>query len=46
MWDAILGWPQDEYLGFVRSLQSALRKRGTHVYVRVRYVYGMKPEAA
>lgn len=42
----MLNWPKDEYQIFLMGMRKALRNRKMHAYMKVRYVYGRKPEAA
>ncbi|KAI5458182.1 S-adenosyl-L-methionine-dependent methyltransferase [Mariannaea sp. PMI_226] len=46
LWHNVLGWPKDDYQIFLMGMRKALRNRKVHSYMKVRYVYGRKPEAA
>ncbi|GAB1321037.1 mRNA 3'-end-processing protein YTH1 [Madurella fahalii] len=46
LWYNVLQWPQDEYRPFLDAFRKALRDRRTHAYLKLRFVYGRKPEAA
>lgn len=43
LWNAVLGWPKDQYQVFLMSMRKVLRNRNIHGYMAVRYVYGRKP---
>ncbi|KAM0234168.1 hypothetical protein ACHAPO_006549 [Fusarium lateritium] len=44
LWNHVLKWPSDEYQIFLMQVRKALRNRKVHSYIKVRYVYGRKPE--
>ncbi|KAM0185780.1 hypothetical protein ACHAPA_011650 [Fusarium lateritium] len=44
MWQDVLKWPKDEYQIFLMSIRKAIRNPKIHTYMRVRYVYGRKPQ--
>ncbi|KAM0433655.1 hypothetical protein ACHAQK_009089 [Fusarium lateritium] len=44
MWQDVLKWPKDEYQMFLMSIRKAIRNPKIHTYMRVRYVYGRKPQ--
>lgn len=46
LWHNVLNWPKDEYQIFLMGMRQALRNREMHAYMKVRYVYGRKPETA
>ncbi|KAH8714422.1 S-adenosyl-L-methionine-dependent methyltransferase [Ilyonectria robusta] len=46
LWHNVLNWPKDEYQIFLMGMRQALRNRKMHAYMKVRYVYGRKPETA
>ncbi|CAG1980451.1 unnamed protein product [Fusarium graminearum] len=44
LWNHVLKWPEDEYQIFLMQVRKALRNRKVHSYIKVRYVYGRKPQ--
>ncbi|KAL1866293.1 hypothetical protein VTK73DRAFT_4823 [Phialemonium thermophilum] len=44
MWHNVLGWPKEEYPVFLAAVRKALKNPRIHGYVKVRFVYGRKPE--
>jgi SAM-dependent methyltransferase len=44
MWKDVLQWPKDEYQMFLLSLRKAIKNPKIHSYMKVRYVYGRKPQ--
>ncbi|KAK0745549.1 S-adenosyl-L-methionine-dependent methyltransferase [Schizothecium vesticola] len=44
MWNNVLGWPADEYQIFLMRTRQELRDKKIHSFLKVRYVYGRKPE--
>ncbi|KAF5544013.1 methyltransferase [Fusarium phyllophilum] len=45
VWHQIMNWPEDEYQVFLINMRKAFKDRRIHGYMRVRYVYGRKPDA-
>ncbi|KAF9769922.1 hypothetical protein IL306_012589, partial [Fusarium sp. DS 682] len=45
VWHHIMNWPKDEYQVFLMNMRKAFKDRRIHGYMRVRYVYGRKPES-
>lgn len=46
MWTQVLKWAHDEWQLFLVEMRKVLRNPRVHGYVKVRYVYGRKPEGA
>ena len=44
MWQDVLQWPKEEYQMFLLSIRKAIKNPKIHTYMKVRYVYGRKPE--
>lgn len=44
MWQDVLQWPKDEYQLFLMGIRKAMRNPKIHTYMRVRFVYGRKPQ--
>ncbi|KAF5026340.1 hypothetical protein F66182_1548 [Fusarium sp. NRRL 66182] len=44
LWQDVLQWPKDEYQLFLLGLRKAFKNPKIHTYMKVRYVYGRKPE--
>ncbi|CAG7564463.1 unnamed protein product [Fusarium equiseti] len=44
MWKDVLQWPKEEYQMFLLSLRKAIKNPKIHSYMKVRYVYGRKPQ--
>ncbi|SCO55799.1 related to methyltransferase [Fusarium fujikuroi] len=45
VWHKIMNWPEDEYQVFLMNMRKAFKDKRIHGYMRVRYVYGRKPDA-
>ncbi|KAF5705919.1 hypothetical protein FMUND_11895 [Fusarium mundagurra] len=45
VWHQIMDWPEDEYQVFLLNMRTAFKDKRIHGYIRVRYVYGQKPDA-
>ncbi|CVL04733.1 related to methyltransferase [Fusarium mangiferae] len=45
VWHQIMNWPEDEYQVFLMNMRKAFKDKRIHGYMRVRYVYGRKPDA-
>ncbi|KAH7214594.1 S-adenosyl-L-methionine-dependent methyltransferase [Fusarium oxysporum] len=45
VWHHIMKWPKDEYQVFLMNMRKAFKDKRIHGYMRVRYVYGRKPDA-
>ncbi|KAG9496660.1 hypothetical protein J7337_011438 [Fusarium musae] len=45
VWHQIMHWPEDEYQVFLMNMRKAFKDKRIHGYMRVRYVYGRKPDA-
>ncbi|QGI86738.1 hypothetical protein CEK25_013467 [Fusarium fujikuroi] len=45
VWHKIMNWPEDEYQVFLMNMRKAFKDKRIHGYMRVRYVYGRKPNA-
>ncbi|KAF5551089.1 methyltransferase [Fusarium napiforme] len=45
VWHQIMNWPEDEYQVFLMNMRKAFKDKRIHGYMRVRYVYGQKPDA-
>ena len=44
VWHGILHWSEVEYELFLMEMRKALRNKAIHGYLKIRYVYGRKPE--
>ncbi|KAK3342161.1 S-adenosyl-L-methionine-dependent methyltransferase [Lasiosphaeria hispida] len=44
LWHHVLQWPLDGYHPFLDGVRKTLRDKRTHAYVKLRVVYGRKPE--
>ncbi|KAF5620070.1 methyltransferase [Fusarium sp. NRRL 52700] len=44
VWHQIMKWPEDEYQVFLMNMRKAFKDKRIHGYMRVRYVYGCKPD--
>ncbi|KAL9563605.1 hypothetical protein ACKAV7_012273 [Fusarium commune] len=44
VWHHIMNWPKDEYQVFLMNMRKAFKDKRIHGYMRVRYVYGRKPD--
>ncbi|KAK2475703.1 hypothetical protein H9L39_13296 [Fusarium oxysporum f. sp. albedinis] len=44
VWHHIMNWPKDEYQVFLVNMRKAFKDKRIHGYMRVRYVYGRKPD--
>ncbi|KAJ4129233.1 hypothetical protein NW768_007768 [Fusarium equiseti] len=44
MWQDVLQWPKDEYQMFLLGIRKAIKNPKVHTYMKVRYVYGRKPQ--
>jgi hypothetical protein len=45
LWHNVLEWPMEEYERFLAELRQAMKNRAIHSYMKIRFVYGRKPEA-
>ncbi|KAF5988685.1 methyltransferase [Fusarium bulbicola] len=45
VWHQVMNWPEDEYQVFLMNMRKAFKDKRIHGYMRVRYVYGRKPDA-
>ena len=44
VWHGIMHWSEVEYELFLMEMRKALRNKAIHGYLKIRYVYGRKPE--
>ncbi|KAF4416316.1 hypothetical protein FACUT_12677 [Fusarium acutatum] len=45
VWHHIVNWPKNEYQVFLMNMRKAFKDKRIHGYMRVRYVFGRKPDA-